>query len=123
MPDHFNLADTHGNIFALPRTPTVEEVQRCLEYIAAVEQLKPREKLAVRADQGDQWKMTRKQIWDRGAYSMKHDVEQWRHPYSGYISTEALTLAAVLCGAKIKSYRVGDQSLLDAVLVPPEVTA
>lgn len=123
MPDHIHLADTRGNIFALPRTPSVEQVQQCLEYIAAVEQLAPRTKLAVRAGQGDQWKMTRKQIWERGVYAMKHDVEEWKLPYQGYISTEALAFAAVLCGAKIKSYRADNHCLLHADFVPPGAAA
>ena len=119
MSGTIQLADINGKIFTLPRTPSVEQVQQCLEYIAAVEKLAPRKKLAVRAGEGDHWKMTRKQIWERDVYEMKHDVEQWKLPHQGYISTEALAFAAVLCGAKIKSYRTDNRCLLHAEFVPP----
>jgi len=100
-----HIADIHGKPFELVRTPTVEQLQRSMELIAAVEQLQPRQKIIIGHGREP---MTRVEFWKCTAYSMKHRVERFKENgshYAGYISSEAAILAAVLYGAGVKNCR------------------
>lgn len=120
MAAPFRLAFINGKEFELPRPPVAEEVTRCIEFIQAVEQLPPRATIAFDAS-NPRRKKTRLQIWKAGGYAMKHYVENWKLPYIGYISTESLVFAAVLCGAGIRGYSsVPLRHLVDVEFVAPK---